>query len=539
MEPTSEALPILLVEDDGGLAELIQDMCDELRLPLAHVTGGRAALSWLRTQQPALMLLDYSLPDMNGAALLTMLEEERVATPPFVVTTGAGDERIAVEMLRRGARDYVVKDGQFLDVLARVVQKVLRALATERELAAAQAALHQLNHDLEHRVAERTAELSASNAALERASRLKDEFLANVSHELRTPLTGILTFAEQLQDQVAGPLNERQTRYVTGIYNSGRHLLDLINRILDFSALEAGELAIHIDPCALDDICHGSLEVVRALVEQKNLRLVLHRPAQNLVLETDGRRVKQILINLLSNAVKFTPPGGAVGLDIAADAAEQICYLTVWDEGIGVASGDQARIFRPFVQLDSRLARQYAGTGLGLALVLRTLNLLGGSVAVESAPGAGSRFAVALPWHPPAAGAGAQLAALTTPAGEPPTVLLAEDGALSAAAATAHLAAWGCQVAVARRGEDALHMARDLHPAAVILSAQLADIDGLALCQRLRAIGVAAPLLLTSALAVADSRAQARAAGATTFLPRPLGVATLHRTLAAWWHPAA
>ena len=197
-------------------------------------------------------------------------------------------------------------------------------------------------------------------------------------------------------------------------------------------------------------------------------------------------RLKQILTNLLSNAVKFTPEGGAVGLDIVADAEDQICRLTVWDNGIGIAADDQVRIFLPFIQLDSRLARQYSGTGLGLALVLRMINLLGGSVAVESAPGQGSRFTVALPWRSSGTPGGAQGALLTDGQGERPRVLMAEDVALTATADADLLVRWGCNVTVAHRSEDALLLARELAPALIIASLQLPGADDLAFCRRIR-----------------------------------------------------
>lgn len=526
---------ILLVEDDRGLAQLIQYICDDMRLSVVHVTSGREAVAWLRAQQPALMLLDYSLPDMNGAALLTLLDESRITAPPFIVTTGAGDERIAVEMMRRGARDYVVKDAQFLEVLPNVAQRVLRVLATERQLAEAQEALRRLNQELERRVEERTAELSATNAALERASRMKDQFLASVSHELRTPLTGIIGFAEGLQEQVPGLLNERQLRYVQSIHSSGRQLLELINGILDFSALEAGQVETQIDPCLLEDICSGSLEMVRSLAEKKNIEITYTRHPHHLVLLTDGRRLKQILMNLLSNAVKFTPEGGAVGLGIVADAEEQICRLTVWDTGIGIAAGDQAQVFLPFVQLDNRLARQYSGTGLGLALVLRMINLLGGSVTVESAPGQGSRFTVALPWRASGAPDGMPGTVMIDDSGERPRVLLAEDVVSTATADADLLARLGCNVTVAHRSEDALLLARELAPAVIVASLQLPGADDLALGRRIRSssdpVLAATPLILTSALVLAGDAARAQAAGATAYLPKPLGVVTLYRTL--------
>ncbi len=280
----------------------------------------------------------------------------------------------------------------------RLLETLARQLATIFEKTRLDAALARYTEFLEQRVDERTAELRAVNEALVKALRVKDEFLATMSHELRTPLNAILGLSEALQELVYGPLTEKQLDSLRIIHESGHHLLTLINDILDLSKIEAGAIELNLMPVEIEPICQASLQFVRqpALKKQLQVALTVHSPVKTI--QTDGRRLKQILVNLLSNAVKFTPAGGSVGLEVSSDAERQAIHFTVWDTGIGIAPEDMDRLFRPFVQLDSSLARQYTGTGLGLALVKRLTEMLGGEVAVVSQVGKGSRFTVTLPW---------------------------------------------------------------------------------------------------------------------------------------------
>jgi len=246
-------------------------------------------------------------------------------------------------------------------------------------------------------------ELSAANVALAKAARLKDEFLANMSHELRTPLTGILNLAEALQEQIYGPLTEKQLKSLQTIEESGRHLLDLIDDILDLSKIEAGQLELQLEQCAVVDVCRSSLQLIGSMAHKKHQQVsfVINSPA--IQLHADARRLKQMLFNLLGNAVKFTATGGHIGLQVEGDSEAGVVRFSVWDTGIGIAAEDLGKLFRPFTQLDSRLSRQYSGTGLGLSLVQRMADLHGGSVSVESKPGQGSRFTITLPWSLPTA----------------------------------------------------------------------------------------------------------------------------------------
>jgi len=251
---------------------------------------------------------------------------------------------------------------------------------------------------LAERVAERTGALQTANDELVRASQLKDAFLANVSHELRTPLNVILGNIGLLEEGVYGPLGDRQRQSLDTIAESGQQLLNLINDLLDLAQIEAGQLAFAYADVLLRDVCDNCLSLIRQQAEHKGLRVVFVFDPEVSTIRSDPRRLRQILLGLLSNAVKFTPAGRAIGLEVRR-AGSDVAFV-VWDEGVGIAAENLGRLFQPFLQLDQGLARQYEGTGLGLALVRQLVALHGGQVDVVSAPGEGSRFTVRLPREP-------------------------------------------------------------------------------------------------------------------------------------------
>jgi PAS domain S-box-containing protein len=261
--------------------------------------------------------------------------------------------------------------------------------------------------------------LQQKNVELEDASRMKSEFLANMSHELRTPLNAIIGFSEVLKDGMLGELTEKQRGFIGDIFSSGTHLLSLINDILDLSKVEAGKMLLDLDSVELMPVFANSLSIIREKAASRHVRLAMEGTETLGTMHLDARKLKQILYNLLSNAVKFTADGGVVTLRAArvpSTAVGHTCgkwpgrsfpigdseypeflEISVEDSGMGMSVDGLERLFKPFSQVDSGLARKFEGTGLGLAMVKLLAELHGGSVAVESAPGEGSRFTVWLP----------------------------------------------------------------------------------------------------------------------------------------------
>jgi PAS domain S-box-containing protein len=371
---------------------------------------------------------------------------------------------------------------------------------------------------LARRVAERTADLSTANAELARAARLKDEFLASMSHELRTPLNAVLGLTESLREQTYGPLSDRQERPLQMIEDSSRHLLSLINDILDLAKIGAGQLSLDMERVAVESICQASLRMIRQAAEKKQLDIQLLLDPTATHVRADARRLIQILVNLLTNAVKFTPAGGTIGLEVQSDTERQVLRFTVWDTGIGIPTDQLARLFQPFVQLDSRLARQYEGTGLGLALVARMTEMHGGSVAVSSAVGAGSRFSIVLPWNA-ARAEPAPLAPLATTA-VIRRALIIEDSPTAANQAVRYLAELGIMTETLTAGSDAISQAHTFQPDVILLDILLPDTSGWLVLAQLKADPAtqAIPVVITS---VVDDQSRGRALGAAKYLVKP------------------
>ena len=276
--------------------------------------------------------------------------------------------------------------------LGRSVNRMTESLAVQsKELKGKVLELEKVNIDLQSR--ER--ELQTTNRKLATANRLKSEFLATMSHELRTPLNSIIGFSELLEDRSYGSMNERQAKYVNNIVVSSKHLLQLINDVLDLAKVESGTIEIHPEPLALPGAVEIVMSVVEPLAAKKNISVNIETDETVASITADPARFKQILYNLLSNAIKFTPSGGTVSIGVKR--RDGTTEISVTDTGIGISTRDQKRIFSEFLQVEGSYARKYEGTGLGLALTKKLVELHGGRIWVESSLGAGSKFTFSLP----------------------------------------------------------------------------------------------------------------------------------------------
>jgi signal transduction histidine kinase len=280
---------------------------------------------------------------------------------------------------------------------------IAREVADQLAVAIRQARLHEQVErqaaDLERKVEERTKELQVANTQLEEASRHKSEFLANMSHELRTPLNAIIGFSELLNGQSVGPTNAKQGRYLGHIHQSGKHLLQLINDILDLAKVEAGKFVLQPEPLDVAATLEDILVIARGLANAKAQTIEAEIAPELPPLPADPVRFKQICFNLLSNAIKFTPEQGRITLGARRVPEAAGCLeLRVTDTGIGIREEDLPRLFQEFVQLEAAASKRHEGTGLGLALTKRLVEMHGGRIRAESAgEGRGSTFTVVLP----------------------------------------------------------------------------------------------------------------------------------------------
>ena len=268
-----------------------------------------------------------------------------------------------------------------------------------------------LLQDLRSKALRATDDLRKSKEVVEAASRAKSEFLANMSHELRTPLNSIIGFSEILQDETFGELNERQSRYVGNVLSSGRHLLELINDVLDLSRIEAGRIELYLPQFEVRELLEEAHDIIRPMADMKDISVSTEEAKGLPSLTADRGRLRQIMLNLLSNAVKFTAEGGRVDVEalvaqdgvLRSDQTVPAIRISVSDTGVGIKPEDQYRIFVLFEQVDSSYSRDQEGTGLGLALSKRLVEAHGGTISVESegVNGKGSTFTLVMPVEPP------------------------------------------------------------------------------------------------------------------------------------------
>jgi signal transduction histidine kinase/DNA-binding response OmpR family regulator len=398
--------------------------------------------------------------------------------------------------------------------------------------------------------------LQQKNAELEDASRMKSEFLANMSHELRTPLNAIIGFSEVLKDGLMGEMTDPQRGFIGNIFGSGNHLLSLINDILDLSKVEAGKMTLDIEPMQVSSLFVNSLSIIKEKAAARHIRLVVDAAEDLGVIHADTRKVKQIAYNLLSNAVKFAIEGGQVSLRVGrASRAEvgqlsgswigrsfpladneftEFLQISVTDNGIGISPDGLERLFRPFSQIDSGLARKFEGTGLGLAMVKLLAELHGGTVAAESAVGEGSRFTV---WLPLRALEEATLTQAKAPAlcqVEAPkgalTALVVEGDSKGAELIRVQLEAEGFKVLHAASAEAALAIAAQQPLSLITLDIMLPNMDGWEFLGRLKETPALAGIPVVVISIVAD-RNKGLELGAAAVMQKPLSRNELNGTL--------
>lgn len=396
---------------------------------------------------------------------------------------------------------------------------------------------------LEKKVAERTDELKLANSELvakkqelefanielQEANKMKSQFLANVSHELRTPLNSIIGFSELLQEKAFGDLNDRQLQYVEYVHSSGGHLLQLINNILDLSRIEAGRMQLEPEDFPITETLGEVLGIIRPLAHNRNITIESKTVPASPLLHADKAKFKQIMLNLFSNAVKFNVEGGrmTVDWDIVEEPSgmsmERFIVFRISDTGIGIRDEDRHKLFKEFEQIDSSITREYGGTGLGLVLTKRLVDLHRGAIWFESEPGKGSTFCVKLPQGTDEIDLPVYTSRTFVPAGveKLPLVLIASESQDINHLLEIYLAGGSFEVFTAADGMDLLRKAQEQKPFAIIMGVTLPKKDGWEALKELKANPETAdiPVVIISSI---DNKELGYALGAFEYMEKPI-----------------
>lgn len=402
---------ILIIDDDANLRKTLSDILRAKGYEPLTAKYGTEGLALLRSSGHngvQVALIDLKLPDISGLDVLQKMRSDHFATEAIILTGNASLDS-AIEATNNGAFSYIQKPYDIDQLLLHIRHAVDKRESAEK--------IRQYQEHLEDLVRERTKELEAAKDAAEAGNRAKTEFIANMGHEVRTPLNSVIGFSEVLLQGFNGELNEKQKEYAGNILESGKNLRDLILNVLEYAEAESGRMELRVDRSSVKDIFNSSMAMIREQAAQHHMELNVEiAPDGDIEIEADAGKIKLVLFHLLNNAVKFTPDGGSVRVSArrvgaapcgCPDKGEHggsplhsdgdFIEISVADTGIGIKQEDMPRLFKGFTQLEAPIRKRYTGTGLGLILAKKMVELHGGRIGVKSEFGKGSRFTFALP----------------------------------------------------------------------------------------------------------------------------------------------
>jgi len=373
---------ILVIDDDVATLRTLSAGLQDMGHRVTTAATGREALALLRKQPFNIVIAGIKLPDISSLEILETTKELNPEAAVIMITGHASIET-AVDAINEGAYAYILKPVA-MNELETIINNALREqrlLIENREL------VENLQHSNKR--------LREANQALEQASHAKSDFMAKMSHELRTPLNVIIGFSELMMDEVPGEVNAEQRQCLDDILTSGQHLLSLINEVLDLSKIESGKVELRLTNIALSDVLQSLRSTTMPMLTPRKQSLDVELEGGLPLVHADEAKLREVFFNLVSNSAKFTPDGGKLKIEVARKG--NWCQVSVVDNGIGIKEEDLEQIFEPFYRVDSSIAGEKKGTGLGLTLAKEIVEQHGGQIWVESEYGKGSRFIFTLP----------------------------------------------------------------------------------------------------------------------------------------------